>query len=122
VIPVEPERLNERISIQQGLFLFPCDLEISFEHNLSETFGLSGLVFSNHDITKDFNPRTTLLIKLVIPRKSHRRALDDLWDMNVSAKTLFPGLDGFARSLNYQFRSNDQDGDRTGIRPHRIRT
>jgi hypothetical protein len=44
------------------------------------------------------------IIKMVIPRKIHKEAIDDLKTMNITAATLFPGLDGFARSLYYQMR------------------
>ncbi len=37
--------------------------------------------------------------KLVIPAKERRRALHDLFDMNISRTSLFPGLDGYATSL-----------------------
>jgi hypothetical protein len=34
VVDVEPERLNERVSIQRGNFLFPCNIGASFMDNL----------------------------------------------------------------------------------------
>jgi hypothetical protein len=37
--------------------------------------------------------------KIIIPEQLRRKALDKLSDMNISRATLFPGLDGFARSL-----------------------
>ena len=38
---VEPFRKNERLTIQQGFFLFPCDLRTDFQSNLAVTFDLS---------------------------------------------------------------------------------
>ena len=38
VLDVEPERQNERLSIQQGLFVMPCNLDRPFEANLGATF------------------------------------------------------------------------------------
>jgi FRG domain len=35
VLNVEPERMHERLAVQQGLFLFPCDITSSFETNLA---------------------------------------------------------------------------------------
>jgi hypothetical protein len=44
------------------------------------------------------------VIKVLLPLLAHGDALEDLWQMNVTAATLFPGLDGFARSLHYFLR------------------
>jgi hypothetical protein len=51
VIAVEPLRLNERMSIQQGLFLFPKKLESSFEENLHLPPGMTGLQESKDKCT-----------------------------------------------------------------------
>ena len=48
VVSVEPERLNERISIQQGLFLFPCDLNCPFTTNLASPLSLTYLKSSTN--------------------------------------------------------------------------
>ena len=54
VVAVEPERLSERMSIQQGLFLFPSNINESFEHNLREIYRLSPAIFStdNNSVLK----------------------------------------------------------------------
>jgi hypothetical protein len=44
------------------------------------------------------------VVKLLIPRSIQHDVLQDLWNMNVNAATLFPGLDGLARSLHYHAR------------------
>jgi hypothetical protein len=46
----------------------------------------------------------TPIVKIVLPRKIHNEAVWDLDQMNVNATSLFPGLDGFARSLHTWFR------------------
>jgi hypothetical protein len=38
---------------------------------------------------------------VTIPLDTHTTAVRNLWKMNINAATLFPGLDGFARSLAY---------------------
>jgi hypothetical protein len=35
VVPYEPERLSQRLSIQQGAFLVPRNLDLSFQENLA---------------------------------------------------------------------------------------
>jgi hypothetical protein len=79
---VNPYYLNERLTIQRGLFLAPGDVRLSFEDNLTKASGLAGAV--------------TLV---EIPRELREVLLRELFEMNISAATLFPGLDGFARSL-----------------------
>ncbi len=77
VCPINPFRLNERLTIQRGVFLAPGDVARSFDENL-----------------------TTLAVTVVIiPRGSFGALTADLHGMNISEATLFPGLDGFARSL-----------------------
>ncbi|MEN8233206.1 MAG: hypothetical protein ABFR35_11105, partial [Thermodesulfobacteriota bacterium] len=44
------------------------------------------------------------VIKINLPINIHNTALLDLDSMNINAATLFPGLEGFARSLNKYLR------------------
>ena len=87
VAPVNPYRFDQRLSVQQGTFLAQGDLKESFEDNLAAVIGA--------------DPSESVVVKLVI---------DDDWDfrkelqlrlyrMNINNAALFPGLDGFARSL-----------------------
>jgi hypothetical protein len=50
-------------------------------------------------------------LKIIIPRRSHKDVLDDLRDMNINSATLFPGLDGFARSLFHHLRAFEMGED-----------
>jgi hypothetical protein len=81
-----PYRIHERHSIQQGMFLCPGDVTVSFKDNL--------LVHLNK---KTNGP---IILKLIFAEKFDKKAaLEDLRRMNVTRATLFPGLDGFAESL-----------------------
>lgn len=115
VVIVEPFRMNERLSIQQGFFLCPCDHRLNFMTNLLSTFFGEGEVanlsqkllamdaetFSMRSPTvrSDVPPRGTSIIKIVVPPYHHVDAMSELRRMNITDATLFPGLDGFARSL-----------------------
>jgi len=111
VVAVRPWRLNQRLILQQGWFLCPLGRDISsFEHCLCKTFGLPGshlpakTQFYEKDALIDgFRPPSGCirLIKFIIPYSERLEALRDLRAMNITAATLFPGLDGFARSLKY---------------------
>jgi len=99
VLLVEPYRMNERLSIQQGLFLFPKNLEISFEENLCIGFGARSL---GELVQKDSSPA---VVKIIIPSELNLRIALILGEMNISAATLFPGLDGYARSQKLHIAS-----------------
>jgi len=47
------------------------------------------------------------LVKMVFPRKTHLDAMHDLKRMNITAASLFPGVDGFAKSLQFSLRMLD---------------
>lgn len=84
VIQVGPFQLDERLTIQKGVFLYPCHAGETFETNLKAMPGFD-------DPSK--------VLKLTITHKERRQALKTLHSMNISRATLFPGLDGFAQSL-----------------------
>ena len=84
VIQVNPFQLDERLTIQKGVFLYPCDASQSFEINLRAMPGWN-------DSSK--------ILRLNISFDERRPALKALHSMNISRATLFPGLDGFAQSL-----------------------
>lgn len=115
VLLVKPPRLNERLAVQRGLFLFSCNFSKSFEYNLCKTLGFSfdSLDKSNTDDSKDLLRRleklykdkqldiNTVVIKFNIPTSLYKEALQDLNKMNINSASLFPGLEGFAKSLNH---------------------
>ena len=84
VFPLNAMRLNERSTIQQGVFLCPSNVTKSFEDNLKSLEG---------------SHRKENLIKLVFPHKLQLEALERLHAMNINRAALFPGLEGFAASL-----------------------
>lgn len=107
VANVEPERLHERLLIQQGFFLFPSDIGNSFQDVLLSTLNIhpvasdeeNEFLWDGHRRTleKDTHP----LIKIILPEKIRFKAIESLYNMNITAATLFPGLDGFAKSMKY---------------------
>lgn len=82
----EPYAMNRRLIAQSGTFLVPAVLDKSIE-----------------EILMDYpNPKNTL-IKFIIPAdKVREKGMRELYRMNVTEATLFPDLDGLARSLNYE--------------------
>ncbi len=94
VILVEPFKMNERISIQQGTFLFPINLYKPFEENICTS--LVGV--KNFEDFEKPDTNKYALIKIIIPKQLHTKIAYWLSTMNITAATLFPGLEGFARS------------------------
>jgi len=91
--------------------LCPLSVDVPFIDSLAATFDLPATDFANSEI-KEFNPlgsvkdllEGVVVLKLLLPLAIQHDVLQDLWDMNVNAASLFPGLDGLARSLNYHLR------------------
>ena len=82
VYPVNPFRLNERLTIQRGLFLCASDIRESFVENF-----------------KAVEPTYPDAYVYIIDPKHRRGLLDELDRMNMNSATLFPGLEGFSKSL-----------------------
>lgn len=77
----EPHRMNQRLVAQSGTFVIPGLLQRPVDE----------LVPSSS------------IVKFVLDAKQLRRhAMAELYTMNISNATLFPGLDGLARSLAYE--------------------
>lgn len=113
VLHVQPERLNERMSIQKGTFLFPRDVTKPVMENIAATYKIN-LAAAHQDpgdamslsqlVQVMYTPKAPVVVKIVLPRSIHEEILSDLQAMNITAQTLFPGLDGFARSLSSYLR------------------
>jgi hypothetical protein len=104
VVWAEPKRINERMAAQQGSFLVPGDLTVSFEENLQATLGDPEPIDWSKATTRPH--RETMLMKIEFPWTMQRAVQLELNRMNISAATLYPGLDGFARSLTISARLN----------------
>jgi hypothetical protein len=82
--PQTPFRLHERLRTQMGLFMAPGRIDQSFEENLR--------ALVDHGKAQN-------VLKLVIPSGLRDEGLRQLFDMGLSRRSLFPGLDGYAQSL-----------------------
>jgi len=97
VFPVNGMRLNERSTIQRGVFLCTGNVTKSFKENLEKTLGEN--LEENLQNPSSFNEETTNLVKLVVPDRLRLEMLQKLHSMNINRASLFPGLQGFAESL-----------------------
>jgi hypothetical protein len=101
VAPVEPYRTNERAISQQGLFLCSSKSFYGFE------FGLKQVLRNDRERaeawSREKDPqgepfRPERLFKLYVAPQARSALMKELYRMNINYGTLFPGLDGFARS------------------------
>lgn len=81
-----PMELNERLVVQQGVFLCHGDIGASFEENLRAMAGWK-------------NERHVVKLKLKLGSENLHQFARMLRKMNVGSAALFPGLDGVAKSL-----------------------
>jgi len=90
VVWENPIQLHARLHLQQGVFLCPGNVKIPFMENL----------FYPYD-----NIKTDKIKKIVchIQPSDIQSAFEESTRMNVTRESLFPGLDGFAKSMKYQF-------------------
>lgn len=106
VVPLEPKICTERLARQQGLFLMPTNSNHSFQTNLTNSFLKEDFVFDKLPFKELINESSerklkhqVKIIKINIPLELHDDILYSLKEMNITAETLFPGIDGLAKSL-----------------------
>ena len=81
-----PIQLHRRLHLQQGVFLCPGNIGKSFEANLAAVYDRP---------TRDIR-------KVVFRPDDLRAAFSKYYRLNLTRESLFPGLDGFAQSMEYQ--------------------
>jgi len=91
-------RLNDRLIIQQGVFLVQGDINKSFDNNLKGV--------------KKLNAKNGNLLRIIIDINIHHRndVLKELNRMNINEGVLLPGLQGFAESLRTQLAYPEKFG------------
>jgi len=90
ICPINPYRLNQRLVIQQGVFLCSGNLAIPLEDNLEALQCKVAHAEAKQNLIK---------VKIEDSLYAKREFLQNLHRMNMNRATLFPGLDGFAQSL-----------------------
>ena len=89
VVPVTPRQLNQRMTVQQGELLYNLHGWIAFSKTLL------GMLLHPTQVERQ-------VVGRVIVRRGQRiKLLEELRRMNIHEASLFPGLDGFARSLGH---------------------
>lgn len=82
----EPDTMNRRLIAQSGTFVVPSRLDVPMEEILSR-----------------YPEPQNKLVKFILPSARLRETgLRELYRMNITYATLFPDLDGLARSMAYE--------------------
>ncbi|MCO6360026.1 FRG domain-containing protein [Roseivirga pacifica] len=90
IFPTEPFFQNQRYHLQQSIFLAQSNPFIPLYQQLS--FIPSDII---HKAIK----------KITIPTSEKNKAIQDMIKMNITRATLFPGLDGYAKSLSVKYQN-----------------
>jgi hypothetical protein len=80
----EPHTMNRRLIAQSGTFLVPGVLDVPVEDILSD------------------RDQENILAKFVLSNTVREEGMRELYRMNITYATLFPDLDGLARSMGYE--------------------
>lgn len=101
-----PHLSNERINRQQGLFVIPSSIEVGFEDILKDYYDESFHWEMRFDdvvrmsVDHNYGQRTVSVLKIDIPKKLKYGISNMLRQMNITSETMYPGLDGLARSMS----------------------
>lgn len=102
---VRPKMCNERISRQQGLFLVPSTVNVPFEdilkgyYNEENHFTIDIDNLKNWSCEKTLSQQAISVLKINIGKEDKLRLTKALHQMNITSETMYPGLDGLAKSV-----------------------
>jgi hypothetical protein len=80
----EPDTMNRRLIAQSGTFVVPAMLDVPIEEMLAE------------------GDPENVLAKIILTNPVREVGMRELYRMNITYATLFPDLDGLAKSLRYE--------------------
>jgi hypothetical protein len=81
----EPTEMDQRLVAQSGTMVVPGMLDKSLA-----------------DILREYRDNDTLIKKIILPQAIREEAMKALYRMNITNATLFPDLDGLARSMRVE--------------------
>ncbi len=101
-----PHLANERINRQQGLFIIPSSIEVGFDEILNGyydrrfSYRMKFDDFSRLTVQNSYGQETVSVLKIEIPKELKYEISNLLRQMNITSETMYPGLDGLARSMS----------------------
>jgi hypothetical protein len=106
ILSVDPLQLDARMVAQQGFFLCNLFHEAIFDEATFSRVLISMIMNSETSDVLDI-PDRPVVRKLVLPSKLRIEFLKRLRAMNIHRASLFPGLDGFGKSLRLDLEMKD---------------
>ncbi len=85
----EPAEMDQRLVAQSGLFVLPDVLDQALE-----------TLLANYEQSSE-----PLLVRIVLDPGMRQQAMRELYRMNITHATLWPDLDGLARSINQELET-----------------
>jgi len=101
ILLLEQRTNHERIAVQQGLFLTSLDNHQDFFECLKNILNIDNL--NNENKISEINQDDLIkysLIEYVVNNNYINELVKELKMMNISSESLFPGFEGFIRSIN----------------------
>ena len=102
-----PQHGNMRQSAQSGLFLLQSSLRTSFMRDMIDALGCDESKIYSTSVSHlyrldrvDDVIRLSRIVQFVLPNQLRDKCMSLLYAMNISAKTLYPGLEGIGLSLS----------------------
>jgi hypothetical protein len=89
VWPGEPWTMDRRLVAQAGTFILPGRVDQTIE-----------------ELLEQYQHPEPLLMKIVLPAHLRSQGMQALYRMNITNATLFPDLEGLARSIAYELEVN----------------
>ena len=93
ILPILIDRKNTREEAQKGLFTLNGSILVDFSYNIASMFNKSNDLINVSNILK----------KIIFPQNLQLDILNFLYNKNITANTLFPGLDGYFKSFKQSF-------------------
>jgi len=91
----EPHTMNRRLIAQSGTFAVPGVLDLPLERMLGDA------------------DQDNILAKIILPNEVREHGMRELYRMNITFATLFPDLEGLAKSLGYELEFHWRYNPRT---------
>ncbi|TGM99927.1 FRG domain-containing protein [Leptospira yasudae] len=109
VFPLNPNRINQRLLMQQGLFLMPLKLTNTMWENLCGMFEMpekGQKEYEDKSTTEPFSKlneeelKKLIIGKLIIPKEIKKEIRYLLSEMNIRTINLFPDYEGVTKALS----------------------
>ncbi len=104
-----PQLLNERIHIQQGLFLINGSFLSKFDDILFQTLSIDNTERINEKVVEVEIEKTEIeevtIFKIVINASIKKDLIKELYKMNISREIIYPGIEGFSQSIKTRIQA-----------------